>query len=315
VAVNLMSMEKTSFYIPDVIVIGSGKSATTSIYELFSKTSGLLCYPKEINFFSEDNSFRKGDSFLESKLNINNRNKDCLICDVSPQYSDRISFPETAGRIFNSNSDAKIIYIVRDPVSRMRSIWRHRLPKEDKNNYDFNEIILNSSHKHHQGYVDESKYFWQIEAYRKYFPDDRIFVIHFEDLIMEDSYVIRDLQDFIGIEFLTRTLPAHNWSRPVMTSKLVFVKKMISANPRIAQEIKKLIRPIFNFVLLRRIFQYHKDLPVVSKLALDKIDELVMTDYERICDFICVQDKRFQKSREPFAKLNNEFRPKRFAHL
>ena len=285
-------MNKTSPYIPDIFVIGAGKCGTTSINELFKKIPEIVCYPKEINFFSDEKKYQMGDKFLKSKLNFNSKNINSLICDVSPQYSDTFS-KDTAKRIFNNNPNAKIIYIIRNPLERMKSIWRHRLPKEDKKSYDFNEIILNSSHIHHRAYMYESKYYCHLSNYKKFFPDKNIFVIHFEDLIKKKSKVFLQLSIFLGFKLLTKNLPHYNLSRPSFVASLVLPVQVKSKHLRIAKRIKSFLRPMINFLLLKNLLQYSREIPVVHPLVIQKIDKVVMQDYKKICQYIKDQTKRF----------------------
>jgi hypothetical protein len=74
-----------------------------------------------------------------------------------------------------------LIYVVRDPIERLRSHYRHQVQR-GRERRSLHEACLDPEND----YVGYSLYFQCLAPYMKYFERDRIFVVRSEDLF-EDS--------------------------------------------------------------------------------------------------------------------------------
>lgn len=184
---------------PDFIIIGAAKCATTSIYMHLRRHAKLnMSKPKETNFFSWDEHYQRGWSWYEqcfSRTDMSYKSG-----EASPTYSDRVSWPTTVRRIASAIPEVKIVYVVRNPLERTASHWR-MLTRDCAYTPSFQKAL---KQKEYRPFLQErSKYWFQINAYRDFFPDDRIKVVFFEDFKEDPLSTLNELMDFIGVEHFT----------------------------------------------------------------------------------------------------------------
>ena len=79
-------------------------------------------------------------------------------------------------RIARLVPDARLVYLLRDPVKRLRSHYLERVRAGDETRPPERAL------REHVGYVRASQYAWQLEQYLEYFPRRQILVITTEEL-------------------------------------------------------------------------------------------------------------------------------------
>ena len=127
--------------------------------------------------------------------------------ESSPIYSETIQFPEVPRRIYEYNTSAKIIYLVREPFSRLRSAFKQalstghwieeRLYSRYKNKMP---LVYGDAVFSYPPLLDATKYWTHVQCYRHYFPDDSIKVVLFEDLIMDTAEAVKAICSFLDID-------------------------------------------------------------------------------------------------------------------
>lgn len=181
---------------PSFIVIGAGKSGTTSLCNLLSKHPQIcMSTPKEPRFFSLDENFERGWQWYECFFP--DAHKAVAIGEGSANYTMRTAYPKTASRIAEALPKVKLIYMVRHPLERIESNWRMGA-WENPNYPSFNKALRDPSQM--PALVDRSKYWFQINAYRDYFPDDQILVLFLDDFKRDLNGVLNKCYEFIGVD-------------------------------------------------------------------------------------------------------------------
>ena len=181
---------------PTFFVIGAAKSGSSSLCELISQHPDI-CFsnPKEPKFFSHDENFSKGWQWYQ-KFFVGGENA-IAIGDGSVHYSMRTIFPQTASRISGALDGIKIIYIVRHPLDRIVSHWmmyqRSGNPKFTTFNQDVRREYLRPT------LVDASNYWFQINAYRDFLPDNQILIVFFEDFVTNPEREVRKCFEFLTL--------------------------------------------------------------------------------------------------------------------
>jgi hypothetical protein len=119
---------------------------------------------------------------------------------MSPLSDASLAFKEgrkylqnVAEKIYQCSPDAKLIYIIREPVSRLYSNYWHNI----KYGYENNEFEL--AIQTDPLYIEMSFYAKQLEAYEKYFSNEQILLIKFEDLIHNQRKILNICEEFIGV--------------------------------------------------------------------------------------------------------------------
>ncbi len=181
---------------PTFILIGAAKSATTSLCNLLGKHPSIcMSQPKEPRFFSLDENFERGWEWYESCFV--DADGALAIGEGSVNYTMRTAYPQTASRIASALPEVKLIYMVRHPLERIESHWRMGA-WIDPNYPPFDQAVKDPSLM--PALVERSKYWFQISAYRDYFPDSQILVLFFEDFKVDMDGVLRKCYEFLGVD-------------------------------------------------------------------------------------------------------------------
>lgn len=108
----------------NTFIVGTQKGGTTSLHSFLEELSIVKSgSKKEVMFFSHDKNFDKGygyyQSYFKEKIYAPISSESILI-DATPEY---LYYPKAAERIYQYNPKAKIIILLREPVSRAFSHW------------------------------------------------------------------------------------------------------------------------------------------------------------------------------------------------
>ena len=114
--------------LPDFVVVGAMKSGTSSLHEyLDSLPEVCMSRPKEPAYFVPRTVrvARAGwySGYFTAKPLARHRG------EASPHYSIRHVYPGVVERMHAVMPDARIVYIVRDPIERIRSEWMHHVAR------------------------------------------------------------------------------------------------------------------------------------------------------------------------------------------
>jgi hypothetical protein len=178
---------------PNFLVIGAMKCATTSICDILAQHPEVFVTdPKEPDFFSDEKAYTKGWSWYESLFRgAENR---LAIGEGSTNYTKSFLHPEVAERIARHLPDTRLIYIARHPLKRIESHWLHLIAA------GLDTPPLAEALKKWPHIVDTSLYWKQINAFRHFYPDDRILVLFFEDLVDRPHDVMTRCYEFLGVD-------------------------------------------------------------------------------------------------------------------
>mgnify|MGYP006427729769 CR=1 FL=1 len=178
---------------PDFLVIGAPKAATTALcYHLARHPEICFSRPKETFFFSDDTKYQQGWPWYESLFN--GWEQSTAVGEGTTHYAATGTFPNMLPRIVEHVPDAKIIYIVREPLRRMQSMWmEHR--SQGIEPHPFNHAVLDNPI-----YLDTSMYWRQLSAYREHYDDDRILLLFYDDYAADANAVLARCFRFLGVD-------------------------------------------------------------------------------------------------------------------
>jgi hypothetical protein len=111
-------------------------------------------------------------------------------CEASPSYSEHPTFGDVPRRIRSLLPDVRLIYLLRDPATRMRSHWRHEL------------LEGRSSHRAgwDERFVGPSCYGDQLTRYLRYFEPEQIALVDAEHLREDRTGALEQLFGFLGVD-------------------------------------------------------------------------------------------------------------------
>jgi hypothetical protein len=150
-----------------------------------------MSLPKEPEFFCKDEIYAKGWEWYLSLFA--DAGKESAIGEGSTSYTKVPLFVKVPERIARHIPHARLIYIVRHPLERIESHWMHRVKHGDTRS--FKNML-----KEYPNLIDTSRYWFQIQQYRKYFGDDQILVLFFEELKKNPEGVLTQCFKFLGVD-------------------------------------------------------------------------------------------------------------------
>jgi hypothetical protein len=199
--------------IPDFMVIGSQKAATTTLHSILS--SHPLLKPsiiKETQFFNMN--YERGIRYYKSLFPIKFKNQ--LTFESTPDYFDHPLVPK---RLYEIAPNIKLIVTIREPVSRtfshynfvqsynleIQNVSFHEALNIEKNKIE-NAItnleldIYNSARDlSNFGFVRKSEYINHLNNWLKYFNLSQFYFIEFDEISKMQQEVFDGLFEFLGI--------------------------------------------------------------------------------------------------------------------
>lgn len=179
--------------LPNLLIIGAQKAGTTSLHRYLDAHPDVFMSPiKEVDFFSDPERTAAGVSWYERHFDgVTNER---IVGEASPSYT---MYPQAQGvpeRIAAVLPDVKLIYVVRDPIERMRSQYAHfRLA-------DYEERSIVDALLHDTRYLDWSRYAMQLDRYLAHFLPERILVLRSEELRDDRPAALRRAFAFLGVD-------------------------------------------------------------------------------------------------------------------
>lgn len=179
--------------LPGFVIIGTMKSGSTTLYRwLEAHPDVWLPSVKEPNFFSDDRFYRRGTRAYAALF------ADCpdqkLTGEASVKYTDP-RFSETAAtRARETVPSARLVCLLRDPVERMRSHYRHEVQR-GRERRPFVDAVTDPANP----YVRRSSYALALEPWVRRFPATRLHVLSFEELVSSVA-AWHGLLDFLKLD-------------------------------------------------------------------------------------------------------------------
>lgn len=179
--------------LPNLIVIGAMKCGTTSLNDYLALHPQIhMAAAKEINFFSGENAHQSLDWYM------NQFDAAYPVRGEASQNYSKAHYPLYRGapeRMAELVPDAKLIYLVRDPIERHRSHMVENYVGETAASL---VEIANSDHVFQVG-----RYAFQLRNFLKYFPIDQILVIDSDDLLLHRRATMNRIFVFLGLDPLS----------------------------------------------------------------------------------------------------------------
>ena len=186
-------MKSKSSSLPDFVIIGAMKSATTSLQEQLAGQPGIfMCTPKEPNFFSDADQYAKGMSWYSGLFA--EAPEGSLLGEASTHYTKLPTYPEVVSRLKEHLPNARFIYVMRHPVDRLVS---HYIHEWSTGVYRCGiEVAINK----YPELVAYGSYAMQLEPYFETFGRDAVLPVFFDRLLKEPQSELERICRFIGYQ-------------------------------------------------------------------------------------------------------------------
>ena len=189
--------------LPNLIIIGAAKAGTTSLhYYLDLHPEVQMSAVKETNFFAGPPNGRAYELGQVESLEAYEALFDPALPvrgEASPNYASAPLRAGAAERIKDLVPEAKIIYLVRDPVARTLSHYRHRVSVSGERR-SLREVLDDHPQPSELGETCMSLYASQLDSYLRCFPEESILVVDQAEFLTDRDAVLREVFAFLSVD-------------------------------------------------------------------------------------------------------------------
>lgn len=249
---------------PNLFIAGACKSGTSFLHEFLGKQNDICASdPKEPYFFElpED----KRDEKVYSEKYFKSYSSEKYLVDGRHR---NMFFSWIPQAIFDFNSDAKIIFILRDPIERAYSHWWmwyarniiktkfHKTLLREINRIsekglqmdftpeEYVAHIKNGSPMGRAAYADATTivetgyYYTQISKFKKLFKEEQLLIIDYKEISNPDL-LSKKLERFLEIEFISIK------PKKIVNKAPEFAKPVYTVGKYLPKKIKEYLKRMF----------------------------------------------------------------------
>jgi hypothetical protein len=181
--------------LPTFLVIGAPKAGTTSLHHyLGSHPEVFMPEGKELDFFITECNWPRGTEWYRRQFEAARAAK--AVGEASPRYTQHPYYRGVAERAAALVPDARLVYLIRDPLEQMLSHYA------DRRRYDVEPEPLNRALLENPVYLETARYAFQLEQFLACFPLDQLYVAAAEQLRAPETrrVTLAGILRFIGVE-------------------------------------------------------------------------------------------------------------------
>jgi hypothetical protein len=206
--------------VPDFFIVGHAKSGTTALHFLLKSHPQIEMPVKEPRFFAPElrTSFWRPPSTerlrprtLDGYLSLfGNASSEQRVGEATPSY---LRSSLAADRIAEVQPDARIIAVLREPASFLRSFHLQSVRNYDETEKDFRKAIALEQDRR-QGkriprlsqapsgllYSDHVRYVEQLRRYYDRFPPEQVLVLIYDDFRADNEGTVRRVLRFLDVD-------------------------------------------------------------------------------------------------------------------
>jgi sulfotransferase family protein len=180
--------------LPNFLVIGAMKAGTSSLYQyLRAHPQIFMPAAKELSFFAYEPNARHDLEWYRRQFASAGEGAVAL-GEASTMYTKFPRHPGVPERIAARIPGAKFVYVIRDPVERIRSHYEHQ------RNVGAEHAPIEEAVMRDPAYLDCSRYAMQIERYLEHFPREQLLVVTSEELRSERAKTVANVYEFLGVD-------------------------------------------------------------------------------------------------------------------
>lgn len=254
------------------------KCGTTSLHSYLDIHPQIfMSRIKELNFFVQEENWRQGLSWYESNFPTSAK----IMGESSPNYTKYPMFKGVPERMHSIIPDAKLIYMVRDPIKRLVSHYIHRVA-DGLERKSFTETLKDLSNNH---LVNCSRYYMQLEKFLGYYSAANILVISLEELAGDPTNTLSKVFRFLNVnpafsdESFYKVLHESS-SKMAPTNLNLLIKEL----PK-AQKIRGLMYRVLQPKLAKQLLYRPLEKPVLTESLHQALVDLLAEDVAKLRAF------------------------------
>jgi Sulfotransferase domain len=193
---------------PDFYIVGHAKSGTTALYEMLRRHPQIYMPElKEPRFFAPDLRALHGpvpslpQTWQDYISLFQAAAPGQRTGEASPAY---LRSSVAAGLIADARADARIIAILREPASFVRSLHLHLLRESVETERDLGRAVaaenIERGGRRVQRYSDHVRYTEQLRRYHDVFAREQVLVLIYEEFRADNAKTVRDVLRFLEVD-------------------------------------------------------------------------------------------------------------------
>ena len=292
----------------DFAIVGQAKSGTTALAEFLARHPRIcMSIPKEPAYFATDlmeesDAFHGGRKYFEFRTETEYEATfaHCLPAQLRGEASTGYLHSRVAAsNIHAANPAAKIVVMLREPVSFMRSLHVQYLNETTEDETDFAEALAKEVRRKrgecvparvrcpsYLFYRERAQYTSQLERYYTVFGHENVLTFAMEEFRDDNERWYRNVLAFLGVE--PEETPAFS---PVHASKAPRSRRLNQAlnNPALKSGLFKMLGPRRYTALskgLARTLMKQQRAPELSPGLEKELHEEFASEVERVSDLV-----------------------------
>jgi len=262
--------------LPNLIILGAQKCGTSGLhYHLGLHPEVSMSKPKELNFFIEERNWPRGEDWYRRHFDSGAKVRG----EASPNYT---AYPQHMGvpeRMRSVVPDARLIYVVRDPLERIAAHWVHNFAKRREKG----DLGATLSHPN-TSYLVRSQYAMQLQQFLNHYPRESILVLDQADFRRDRAATLRAVFEFVGAD-PTFTHPGFERERHATARKTRASRLAVRMERASKTRWGRVIPPKIWFALDERLpMRKPIDRPDVRLALTDEALRALRDDGERLRD-------------------------------
>ncbi len=211
---------------PDFLIIGAQKGGTTSLYAYLVEHPDIAtARRKEVHYF--DQHYQHGPRWYQAnfpttlykQLHETTRHQQFMTGEASPEY---LFYPRTAEKVSSLLPNVKLIALLRNPVERAYSQYRHNLRwGHEPKTLSFQDALTMEATRTESGriqaeqdalyhnfayqraaYLARGLYAEQLKHWLRYYQHEQILLIKSEDFYQDPRATYEETLAFLGLPFV-----------------------------------------------------------------------------------------------------------------
>jgi len=176
---------------PTFVVIGAMKAGTVSLHRYLDEHPDVFVARDEPNFFVAEHGWPGRRSWYESLFD--GADRATAIGECSPSYTWAHVYPGIPERMAQAVPAARLVYVVRDPIARMRSMYMHQVSAGRERRRA--EVALLDDR-----YLGPSLYGFQLATFLDHFDRSQVLVIASEVLRDRPREALSAVLDHLAVD-------------------------------------------------------------------------------------------------------------------
>ena len=178
--------------LPNLVVIGAQKCGTSGLhYQLSLHPEIWMSRPKELNFFIAERNWFRGQDWYRNCFDARAKVRG----ESSPNYTAYTQHRGVPKRMHSVVPDAKLVYVVLDPLERIAAHWVHNYAKRREKG----DLTATLTHAN-ASYVARSKYHMQLQRFLAHYPFEQVLVLEQEEIRSAPLQTLRRVFEFTGVD-------------------------------------------------------------------------------------------------------------------